>query len=40
MIFNVGELVLIEYGVNEVLGCVRIEFMNFYLISVRLNERK
>ncbi|XP_063414390.1 intraflagellar transport protein 172 homolog isoform X2 [Mytilus trossulus] len=40
MIFNAGELALIEYGSNEVLGCVRTEFMNPHLISVRLNERK
>ncbi|XP_076441140.1 intraflagellar transport protein 172 homolog [Babylonia areolata] len=40
MIFNVGELCLIEYGATEVLGSVRTEFMNPHLISVRLNERK
>ncbi|KAK0069568.1 intraflagellar transport protein 172 isoform X1 [Biomphalaria pfeifferi] len=40
MIFNAGELALVEYGANEVLGCVRTEFMNPHLISVRLNERK
>ncbi|XP_041357336.1 intraflagellar transport protein 172 homolog isoform X2 [Gigantopelta aegis] len=40
MIFNAGELALIEYGANEVLGVVRTEFMNPHLISVRLNERK
>ncbi|OWF38575.1 intraflagellar transport protein 172 homolog [Mizuhopecten yessoensis] len=40
MIFNAGELSLIEYGANEVLGSVRTEFMNPHLISVRLNERK
>ncbi|KAK3091661.1 hypothetical protein FSP39_021624, partial [Pinctada imbricata] len=40
MIFNAGELSLVEYGANEVLGCVRTEFMNPHLISVRLNERK
>ena len=32
MIFNAGELSLIEYGANEVLGCVRTEFMNPHLI--------
>ena len=32
MIFNAGELALIEYGANEVLGCVRTEFMNPHLI--------
>jgi len=40
MIFNAGELTLIEYGANEVLATVRTEFMNPHLISVRLNERK
>ncbi|KAL5017204.1 hypothetical protein ScPMuIL_006793 [Solemya velum] len=40
MIFNAGELALVEYGVNEILGCVRTEFMNPHLLSVRLNERK
>merc|ERR1719239_642832 len=40
MIFSAGELGLIEYGANEVLGCLRTEFMNPHLISVRLNERK
>ncbi|XP_033644927.1 intraflagellar transport protein 172 homolog [Asterias rubens] len=40
MIFNAGELSLVEYGSNEILGCVRTEFMNPHLISVRLNERK
>ena len=40
MIFNAGELCLIEYGATEVLGSVRTEFMNPHLISVRLNERK
>uniref|UniRef100_A0A3Q3IYM6 Intraflagellar transport protein 172 homolog n=1 Tax=Monopterus albus TaxID=43700 RepID=A0A3Q3IYM6_MONAL len=40
MIFNVGELSLVEYSNNEILGSVRTEFMNPHLISVRLNERK
>lgn len=40
MIFNAGELTLIEYGVNEIIGCVRTEFMNPHLVSARLNERK
>ncbi|TRY86956.1 hypothetical protein DNTS_000647 [Danionella cerebrum] len=40
MIFNAGELALVEYGNNEILGSVRTEFMNPHLISVRLNERK
>ncbi len=29
-----------EYGLNELLGSVRTEFMNPHLISVRINERK
>ncbi|MBN3302921.1 IF172 protein, partial [Amia calva] len=40
MIFNAGELTLVEYGNNDILGSVRTEFMNPHLISVRLNERK
>ena len=40
MIFNAGELSLVEYGINDILGSVRTEFMNPHLISVRINERK
>ncbi|XP_056150499.1 intraflagellar transport protein 172 homolog [Lampris incognitus] len=40
MIFNAGELSLVEYANNEILGSVRTEFMNPHLISVRLNERR
>lgn len=40
MIFNAGELSLMEYGASELLGSVRTEFMNPHLISVRINERK
>ncbi|XP_046728666.1 intraflagellar transport protein 172 homolog isoform X1 [Silurus meridionalis] len=40
MVFNAGELTLVEYGKNEILGSVRTEFMNPHLISVRLNERR
>lgn len=40
MIFNAGELTLVEYGINDLLGSVRTEFMNPHLISVRINERK
>ena len=32
MIFNAGELSLVEYGENEILGSVRTEFMNPHLI--------
>ncbi|ORZ40210.1 intraflagellar transport protein [Catenaria anguillulae PL171] len=40
MIFNAGELLLIEYGVNDVLGSCRTEFTSPHLLSVRLNERQ
>ena len=40
MIFNAGELTLVEYGINDILGSVRTEFMNPHLLSVRINERK
>ncbi|THD25249.1 Intraflagellar transport protein [Fasciola hepatica] len=40
IIFGQGELFVIEYGVNEILGSVRTEFTNPYLVSVRVNERK
>ncbi|CAL8090514.1 unnamed protein product [Calicophoron daubneyi] len=39
IIFGLGELFIIEYGVNEILGSVRTEFTSPYLISVRVNER-
>ncbi|KAG5668038.1 hypothetical protein PVAND_015995 [Polypedilum vanderplanki] len=39
LIFNAGELSLVEYGDNFILGSVRTEFVNPHLISVRLNER-
>ncbi|XP_055910125.1 intraflagellar transport protein 172 homolog [Eupeodes corollae] len=39
LIFNVGELSLVEYGENQILGSVRTEFVNPHVISVRLNER-
>ncbi|KAI8902928.1 hypothetical protein BC833DRAFT_571194 [Globomyces pollinis-pini] len=40
MVFNAGELSLVEYGVNELLGSCRTEHMSPHLISVRINERK
>lgn len=40
IIFRGGELTLIEYGVSEVLGCVRTEFTSSHHISIRINERK
>ncbi|XP_046993145.1 intraflagellar transport protein 172 homolog [Schistocerca americana] len=39
LIFNAGELSLVEYGINEILASVRTEFVNPHLVSVRLNER-
>ncbi|XP_031359255.1 intraflagellar transport protein 172 homolog [Photinus pyralis] len=40
LVFNAGELSLIEYGSHEVLCSVRTEFVNPHVISVRLNERQ
>lgn len=40
MIFNAGELILVEYGHNEILGTCRTEQMASYLISARLNYSK
>ena len=37
MIYNAGELTLIEYGNNEPLGNCRTEHMKSALISARLN---
>lgn len=37
MIFNAGELTLVEYGNNEALGTCRTEHMKSNLISARLN---
>lgn len=36
MIFNAGELSLVEYSSNEILGSVRTEFMNPHLIRLAL----
>ncbi|CAH8497562.1 unnamed protein product [Dicrocoelium dendriticum] len=40
VIFGPGEVVVIEYGVNEVVGSVRTVFTTPYLISIRINERQ
>ena len=40
MIFNAGELSLVEYAVNDLLTSVRTEYMSPHLISVRINERR
>jgi intraflagellar transport protein 172 len=37
MVYNVGELSLVEYGSNEVLGCCRTEYMNPRLIRYGLS---
>lgn len=39
MIYNAGELSLIEYGDNDILSVVRTEHMSPHLLSVRLNDR-
>lgn len=39
MAYNTGELTLVEYGKNEILGSCRTEHMSPHLISVRINER-
>ena len=39
IVSKAGELSLIEYGSNEVLGSVRTEPINGHLLSVRNNER-
>ena len=40
MVFNSGELTLIEYGRNEILGSCRTEHMSPHLISVRLHDAR
>lgn len=37
MIFNAGELSLVEYGVNEIIGTCRTEQLHPHMISARLN---
>lgn len=39
LISNFGELTLVEYGRNEILGSFRTEYVSQHLISVRNNER-
>jgi intraflagellar transport protein 172 len=39
IVFCAGELSLIEYGSNEILGQVRTEYISGHLLSVRINER-
>jgi len=40
MVYNAGELSLVEYGRNEVIGTCRTEHMSPFLISVRINEAR
>ena len=37
MIFNAGELSIVEYGVNEIIGTCRTENVSANMISARLN---
>lgn len=39
LIFNSGELTIVEYGKNDILGSVRTEAVNPHVVSVRINER-
>ena len=40
MVFNAGELSIVEYGLNEVIGTCRTENMGPNMISARLNYSK
>ncbi|XP_076179801.1 intraflagellar transport protein Oseg2 [Ptiloglossa arizonensis] len=40
LIFCSGELTIVEYGNNELLGSVRTEAVNPHVVSVRINERQ
>ncbi|XP_008560724.1 intraflagellar transport protein 172 homolog [Microplitis demolitor] len=40
LIFSSGELTIVEYGKNEILGSVRTEAVNPHVVSVRINERQ
>eukprot|EP00761_Pharyngomonas_kirbyi_P006752 gb/GECH01006760.1/.p1 GENE.gb/GECH01006760.1/~~gb/GECH01006760.1/.p1 ORF type:complete len:1732 (+),score=261.24 gb/GECH01006760.1/:1-5196(+) len=40
MIYYSGELVLIEYGYNEILGSCRTEYMNPHLVSIQIVPQK
>ncbi|KAI4488597.1 hypothetical protein M0802_011487 [Mischocyttarus mexicanus] len=39
LIFCAGELMVVEYGKNEILGSVRTEAINPHVVSIRINER-
>lgn len=40
MVFNAGELSVIEYGKDEILGSCRTEFMSPHLVSIRIHEAR
>ncbi|KAM3727543.1 Intraflagellar transport protein [Dirofilaria immitis] len=40
MIINAGEVNLVEYGKNEIIGWIRTELISPHLISVRLTQQK
>ena len=40
MVFNAGELMLIEYGVNEIMGTCRTDYVHPNLLSARLQHVK
>ncbi len=40
LVYNAGELSLVEYGQNDILGTCRTEHMSPYLISVRINAAR
>ena len=40
LVYNAGELSLIEYGQNSILGSARTEHMSPYLISVCINPAR
>jgi len=40
LVYQAGELSLIEYGKNDILGAVRTDYISAHLISVVVNEKK
>ena len=39
VIYFAGEISIVEYGVNEILGSIRTSHINSYVLSLRINER-
>lgn len=39
MIFFAGELTIVEYGLDEILGTIRTGFVNSHVLSLRINEK-